>query len=137
MSLIDCPVCGSNLHIKEYKIKGNSIPEGFLFCHSSNPIHFIGTLERRGYDPNKPMELQGYAFFENHIAWGTVSLMEKSEKEKYFIVYKRNNKKDPIKTYKSIVIDASSILGSDFVIEGNISFSDLNEDLFKNYEIMG
>jgi len=144
MSLLDCPVCNNNFHIQEYKVKGTSIPEGFLFCHSSKPTHFIGTLEYPGYDHEKSMNLFGYLFLDNYIvrSWGLPHLEYLEPSKHKYVVYnnlsgKNLSTKDPIKLYKRIKQFPDLAFKEKFYVDVDVTFAELTEELIKNHEMIG
>lgn len=137
MNLLKCPVCQSNLHVKEYKVKENTTPEGFLFCSGSKPIHFIGTLDHIDYDPDRAMEFTGYVFLGDYIIhkWGKIETAMSLGKKHQCIVYEKPKKYDAIKCWK-MSHRGEMLFKHKFYIDETFDYQDLTEELIKNYEIM-
>lgn len=136
--MLDCPCCGGGLHIKEFKVKGTPFPEGFLFCHSSKPTHFIGLLERIAHKQENPVALWGYIFLEKYIVrtWGfRYREWENLDLHKQVVYSRPTKNKDPIKLYKQFYSSPNAVLDKLFYIDVEVSFSQL-EEFIQNHELI-
>ena len=137
MSFLNCPICSGSLHIKEFKVKGTPLPEGFLYCHSSKPTHFIGLLEHIAHKQENPLTLWGYTFLEKYIVrtWGFRYREWENIDLHKSVVYSRPKDNDPIKQYKKFYMSAQFNREKLFYIDIEVPFH-LLEEYIQNHELI-